>query len=101
MKRIFSLLFIRTELLKAKGQLNVQEVQINETGVSGIHENDDGETNSLNNLTESDVGKANDVIDEEEADGHRGLGPLRYRSRTRNYSIKGETGDVTDGRIVH
>ena len=41
-----------------------------------------------------------DVIDEEEADGHRGLGPLRYRSRTRNYSIKGETGDVTDGRIV-
>ena len=40
-------------------------------------------------------------VTEEEAEGQQhNLGVTRNRRRRRSYSIKGDTGDVTDGRIV-
>jgi hypothetical protein len=38
-------------------------------------------------------------VTEEDSEGQHNLGVARNR-RMRSYSIKGDTGDVTDGRIV-
>jgi hypothetical protein len=85
----------RTELLKAKGQLNVEEVP--EVPGGRGHETENGQKKNSLQIPKED--ETEDVIEDEELGGQNGLGVVRNR-RARSYSIKGETGDVTDGRIV-
>ena len=89
------ILIFRTELLKAKGQLNVEEVP--EVPGGRGHETENGQKKNSLQIPRED--ETEDVIEDEELGGQNGLGVVRNR-RARSYSIKGETGDVTDGRIV-
>ena len=92
--------------MKAKGQLNVEEIRLDvmagleaDRGPDGGHQKENGrKSSSLEIPAEVVSGEPNDGSEDEET----GLGTGRVRNRTRNrsYSIRGETGDVTDGRIV-
>jgi hypothetical protein len=84
-------LFSRTELLKAKGQLNVEVVDEGQIGDA----TDDGVDPFLAEAAADETGDGGGGDDDRA--GH--LGHVRNR-RARSYSIKGDTGDVTDGRIV-
>ena len=97
----------RTELLKAKGQLNVEEIKLDgldgpeadQGHDGGPRRNENGrKSNSLEIPEEAVSGETNDVSEDEETG--LGTGRVRNRARHRSYSIRGETGDVTDGRIV-
>ena len=65
----------------------------------GQRRNENGrKSNSLEIPEEAVSGETNDVSEDEETG--LGTGRVRNRARHRSYSIRGETGDVTDGRIV-
>ena len=93
----------RTELLKAKGQLYVEEVPESRERKHSFengqkHEKQRG--SSLEIPHEEEFENMSDVTEEEAEGQQHNLGVTRNRRRRRSYSIKGDTGDVTDGRIV-
>lgn len=87
-------IIIRTELLKAKGQLNLEEIMDPDSRHNPVYANP---VESKSRTVSRDDSQHDAGEEEEDASGNT----LSVRNRrVRRYSMKGDTGDVTDTHIV-